>query len=392
MLCPGGCVIRAECRSYGHVVHLTTCQILWLWLSILHIQATHARLKYSCAFAYLNCGHAGTTRTIMLRWCQIWRSTQGRLARSNRQHWSSRSRRKLVEAGPPSMALCGPSSNWWLCCHHRGPPHRRFFPNNNSTHQRSDMHLAMLSDRKWVRLRSLVECCALEVLDVQHIPFGRDPSASSLLQWCCRPADSSRQCAVRGAICIGTTPALYRTSRGIRSSTTYVDWANWWSWPQQNLLRCCCSAGCLPYKLARLLQEARHAHATGCDGVAAALADMFPPDLSPLIDMAGKRWAHTVRLGTCMVCHDKSWERGPAIMLTFWTMSASMQADCSSRSLQVWSICLLRLSSTGMANGLCNCPIFHPNYCRVQARPGDLNQSVWNLLNQHLPKLDRIHL
>ena len=29
-------------------------------------------------------------------------------------------------------------------------------------------------------------------------------------------------------------------------------------------------------------------------GVSAALADMFPGDVGPLIDMSGKKWAHTV--------------------------------------------------------------------------------------------------
>ncbi|BDA50364.1 5'-3' exoribonuclease 2 [Coccomyxa sp. Obi] len=54
------------------------------------------------------------------------------------------------------------------------------------------------------------------------------------------------------------------------------------------------SAGCLPYKLARLLRETQQVHEGGNGAsVAAALADMFPADLAPLIDMAGKRWAHT---------------------------------------------------------------------------------------------------
>lgn len=59
-----------------------------------------------------------------------------------------------------------------------------------------------------------------------------------------------------------------------------------------------CSADCLPFKLSRLLREAQQLHESAGDGggasVAAALADMFPADLAPLIDMAGKRWAHTV--------------------------------------------------------------------------------------------------
>ncbi|CAL8464765.1 g4300 [Coccomyxa elongata] len=57
------------------------------------------------------------------------------------------------------------------------------------------------------------------------------------------------------------------------------------------------SASCLPFKLARLLREAQQLHEAAGDGsgasVAAALADMFPADLAPLIDMNGKRWAHT---------------------------------------------------------------------------------------------------
>ena len=70
---------------------------------------------------------------------------------------------------------------------------------------------------------------------------------------------------------------------------------------EQALVLLGCSAGCLPYKLARLLRETQQVHEAAGNGsgtsVAAALADMFPADLAPLIDMAGKRWAHTV---SCM--------------------------------------------------------------------------------------------
>jgi len=54
------------------------------------------------------------------------------------------------------------------------------------------------------------------------------------------------------------------------------------------------AAACLPRKLARLVAGTQEAPAGGAS-VASALADMFPRDLAPLIDMSGKRWAHTAR-------------------------------------------------------------------------------------------------
>ena len=54
------------------------------------------------------------------------------------------------------------------------------------------------------------------------------------------------------------------------------------------------AAACLPRKLARLVAGTQEALAGGAS-VASALADLFPRDLAPLIDMSGKRWAHTAR-------------------------------------------------------------------------------------------------
>jgi hypothetical protein len=62
----------------------------------------------------------------------------------------------------------------------------------------------------------------------------------------------------------------------------------------------CSARACLPLKLARLLEGALAeggASESVSAGVAlqcAAIADMFPADVAPLIDVVGKKWAHTV--------------------------------------------------------------------------------------------------
>lgn len=53
------------------------------------------------------------------------------------------------------------------------------------------------------------------------------------------------------------------------------------------------AVSCLPRKLARLVLATQEA-ALGGASVACALADMFPRDIAPLVDMSGKKWAHTV--------------------------------------------------------------------------------------------------
>lgn len=56
-----------------------------------------------------------------------------------------------------------------------------------------------------------------------------------------------------------------------------------------------CSARlCLPWKLAQILEGTRAKGNAEQTSMASALADMFPADLTPLIDMSGKVWAHTV--------------------------------------------------------------------------------------------------
>ena len=56
-----------------------------------------------------------------------------------------------------------------------------------------------------------------------------------------------------------------------------------------------CSARlCLPWKLAQILEGTRAKGSAEQTSMASALADMFPSDLTPLIDMCGKVWAHTV--------------------------------------------------------------------------------------------------
>ena len=56
----------------------------------------------------------------------------------------------------------------------------------------------------------------------------------------------------------------------------------------------CSAAACLPRKLARLVLATQDA-ALGGASLSCALADMFPRDMAPLVDMSGKRWAHTAR-------------------------------------------------------------------------------------------------
>ncbi|KAL3145189.1 hypothetical protein ABBQ32_000941 [Trebouxia sp. C0010 RCD-2024] len=50
---------------------------------------------------------------------------------------------------------------------------------------------------------------------------------------------------------------------------------------------------CLPWKLAQILEGTRAKGSAEQTSMASALADMFPADLTPLIDMSGKIWAHT---------------------------------------------------------------------------------------------------
>ena len=61
-------------------------------------------------------------------------------------------------------------------------------------------------------------------------------------------------------------------------------------------LCCCCSVKlALPRKLAGLILATQTASGPLSQvGVSSALADMFPGDVGPLIDMSGKKWAHTV--------------------------------------------------------------------------------------------------
>jgi len=70
------------------------------------------------------------------------------------------------------------------------------------------------------------------------------------------------------------------------------------------------AASCLPRKLARLVLATQEA-ALGGASVACALADMFPRDIAPLVDMSGKKWAHTVppRL-TWRVCEERLFRHG----------------------------------------------------------------------------------
>lgn len=56
---------------------------------------------------------------------------------------------------------------------------------------------------------------------------------------------------------------------------------------------------CLPLKLALILEGTKAKGGLEQTSVAAALADMFPADLTSLIDMSGKMFAHTVSLFPC---------------------------------------------------------------------------------------------
>ena len=56
---------------------------------------------------------------------------------------------------------------------------------------------------------------------------------------------------------------------------------------------------CLPLKLALILEGTGAKGGLEQTSVAAALADMFPADLTSLIDMSGKMFAHTVSLSPC---------------------------------------------------------------------------------------------
>ena len=61
------------------------------------------------------------------------------------------------------------------------------------------------------------------------------------------------------------------------------------------LCYCCSVKLALPPKLAGLILATQTASGPLSQvGVSAALADMFPSDVGPLIDMSGKKWAHTV--------------------------------------------------------------------------------------------------
>ena len=63
------------------------------------------------------------------------------------------------------------------------------------------------------------------------------------------------------------------------------------------ILPTCSAKACLPTKLAKLLtgtQTIEGSSALSNSSMSAALADMFPADLGPLIDVSGKRYAHTV--------------------------------------------------------------------------------------------------
>ena len=63
-----------------------------------------------------------------------------------------------------------------------------------------------------------------------------------------------------------------------------------------NRLVPCSGRSCLPLKLAMILEGSRSRNGLEQTSMAAALGDMFPADLTPLIDMSGKMHAHTVRL------------------------------------------------------------------------------------------------
>lgn len=64
-----------------------------------------------------------------------------------------------------------------------------------------------------------------------------------------------------------------------------------------NIVLLLCSARlCLPWKLAQILEGTRGKGSAEQTSMASALADMFPSDLAPLIDMSGKIWAHTVSM------------------------------------------------------------------------------------------------
>ena len=56
----------------------------------------------------------------------------------------------------------------------------------------------------------------------------------------------------------------------------------------------CSARMCLPWKLAQILEGTRAKGSAEQTSMASALVDMFPSDLTPLIDMSGKVWAHTV--------------------------------------------------------------------------------------------------
>ena len=56
----------------------------------------------------------------------------------------------------------------------------------------------------------------------------------------------------------------------------------------------CSARQCLPWKLAQILEGTRAKGSLEQTSMAGALAPMFPADLTPLIDMSGKMWAHTV--------------------------------------------------------------------------------------------------
>lgn len=63
---------------------------------------------------------------------------------------------------------------------------------------------------------------------------------------------------------------------------------------------CCSARFCLPLKLALIIEGSRSKNGLEQTSMAAALGDMFPADLGPLIDMSGKVYAHTVSLVSCL--------------------------------------------------------------------------------------------
>jgi len=63
----------------------------------------------------------------------------------------------------------------------------------------------------------------------------------------------------------------------------------------------CSARACLPLKLALILEGTRAKGGLEQTSVAAALADMFPADLTSLIDMSGKMFAHTVSLSPAII-------------------------------------------------------------------------------------------